>query len=342
MKGLRILHAVRSDGFAGVERHVSTLATAQSAAGHEVAVIGGNAGAMRAALADSSIRFQSAATVLQVARSIDALGGSDILHVHMTAAEIAAVAAIRRWNVRAVTTRHFGGTRGSSTGARLFAPLIRARLAGQIAISRHVARLVDGPSTVVHPGVTSRQDGLRATDRTRSALVAQRLEPEKNTDVALRAFAASGLPTQGWSLDVAGSGSQLASLQELARRLGVDDNVRFLGHRSDVASLMDHAGILIAPCAVEGLGLTVLEAMAAGLPVVAAAAGGHLETVAGAPSAALFTPHDASEAGELLGALAHDGRRRDAYARELQSIQRTSFTLQAQVRATDAVYRSVL
>ena len=58
--------------------------------------------------------------------------------------------------------------------------------------------------------------------------------------------------------------------------------------------------MLLAPCQIEGLGLTVLEAMAAALPVVAVGAGGHLETVGAVAGAALHPPGDADRAGELL------------------------------------------
>lgn len=342
MTRLRILHAVRSDGFAGVERHVSTLAAAQSAAGHQVAVIGGDPCAMRGAILDPAVVLRPAATVREVAREINALGACDVLHVHMTAAEIAAVVVIRRWRVPAVSTRHFGGARGSSPGGRLAGPFVTARLAAQISISRYVAERVEGDSTVVHPGVASHTDGRTAQSRERTLLVVQRLEPEKSTDLAIRAFALSDLPRLGWTLQIAGAGSQQTALQALVDRLDVERSVRFIGHRSDVDTLMQRAGLLIAPCAVEGLGLTVLEAMAWGLPVVAAAAGGHLETVGSVPDPSLFQPHDAEAAGDMLSRLGADPAARDRYATELQQLQRTSFTVEAQVRATDAVYRRVL
>ena len=118
------------------------------------------------------------------------------------------------------------------------------------------------------PGTHPRQDRPR-----RSAA-----RPEKRTDVAIRAFAASGLADDGWRLKVAGHGSLLVELERLTEELGISARVDFLGPRRDVAELMSRSAILLAPCPIEGLGLVVLEAMAAQLPVVASA-GGHLETL---------------------------------------------------------------
>lgn len=337
---LRILHAVRSDGFAGVEHHVATLAIAQRALGHRVAVIGGDPTAMRAAIGEPAIRTRPAVTVLDTALAIDAWRRCDILHVHMTAAEIAAVLAVRSWSVPVVSTRHFGGRRGTSLGGRLAAPLVERRVSAQIAISEYVAGLIGGPSTVVHHGVPSTTASPAAAGRSPIVLVVQRLEEEKATDVALRAFARAQLARRGWRLEIAGEGSARPRLERLAVSLGIAPATRFLGRRSDVPVLMRRAGIFLATCPVEGLGLSVLEAMAAGMPVVAARAGGHVETVGAAPGAALFG--DVAEAARLLARLADDSLERERYGGTLQRLQRERFTVEAQALATEAVYRSVL
>ncbi|MPM66669.1 D-inositol-3-phosphate glycosyltransferase [bioreactor metagenome] len=105
---------------------------------------------------------------------------------------------------------------------------------------------------------------------------------------------------------------------------------------------MRTAGLLIAPCDIEGLGLTVVEAMAVGLPVVACAAGGHLETVGAATAGALYPVGDLSAGADLVRCLAVDDERRVAYGAELAQIQSTRFTVEAQVAGVDAVYRAVL
>jgi len=339
---LSVVHVIRSDGFAGVEKHVARLASAQAARGWRVAVIGGGVVPMRQEWGATPVAHREAVTIVDAVRRLDEFRGADLLHAHMTAAEAAAVLAVRTWRVPLVVTRHFAAPRGASPLGRLAAPLIRRRVSAQIAISDYVARSIDGASTVIYPGVADVDDVLPASGREPTVLVAQRLEAEKRTDEAIRSFAASGLAERGWRLLVAGSGSQRDALTRLAADLGVAASTDFLGHRGDVHDLMRRAGLLIASCDVEGLGLSVLEAMASGLPVVASAAGAHRETVGGVPDAALYQPGDPAAAGELLARLAASPGQRDAYAADLTRLQRTRFSIASQDERTEALYRSLL
>jgi glycosyltransferase involved in cell wall biosynthesis len=76
-----------------------------------------------------------------------------------------------------------------------------------------------------------------------------------------------------------GDGSERASLEAQAARLGIGDRVIFLGYRDDVAELLASCDLLVLPSLYEGLPLSVLEAMAAGKPVVATSVGGTPEAV---------------------------------------------------------------
>lgn len=342
---MRILHAVRSDGFAGVERHVARLARAQSAAGHDVAVIGGAPDGMTTTIADPTVPLVPATTTGDVVRALRAsAAAADLVHVHMTAAEVAAAVAARttRGFPPVVSTRHFARTRGTGARGHLVAVVAASAVRAQISISRYVAENVEGESVVVHPGVDDRPDGRTAAARDDVVLVVQRLEAEKRTDLALEAFAASGLARRGWRLEIAGDGAQRGPLEDLAAALGIAGTTTFLGARGDVDALMERAGLLVAPCPVEGLGLSVLEAMASGLPVVASSAGGHRETLEGIDPLTLYPPLDPDAAGRSLAALADDPTRRDACASAGRVAQRERFTPAAQVDATDAVYRAVL
>ena len=340
---MRILHAIRSEAFAGVESHVARLAAGQARAGHTVAVIGGEQAGMQRAMAGADVIHRPAGTVPDVVREIDRLRGCDILHVHMTAAEAATLFAVRSWSRPVVATRHFARRRGSSLLVRMAAPLIARRIDAQIAISAFVAKAADGASTSVYPGLELDTEPLAAVvDRTPTVLVVQRLEAEKRTEDAIEIFARSGVADRGWRLVIAGDGAQRQTLERRAQQLGVSSTTEFLGHHRDVPALMRTAGVLIAPCDIEGLGLTVLEAMSVGLPVVAAAAGGHLETVGRVPGAALYPRRDLSAGASSLRGLVDDLERRGSYGAALWRTQQEHFTIESQVRGTDAVYRSVL
>ncbi len=339
---LAIVHVCCTSAFAGVERHVSELANAQAAAGHCVSVIGGDPRRVQA-VAGEAVRVLPGHGVPIAVRSLRQLRARpDVVNVHMTAAEIAVAVAPWLRGVPVVSTRHFASPRGSRLLTQPAVRLGARRVDAQLAVSRYVAQHVDGTSSVVLSGVRSTAGRVTAAQRTPVVLVAQRLSPEKHTDVAIRAFAESGLAARGWRLAVAGRGTLLGELQELARRLGTGHAVDFLGYRTDVLDLMRESSILLAPRVDEAFGLSVVEAMARGLPVVAAGSGAHLETVGATPGAALFKPDDASDAARLLTELADSERRRDEYGASLQSVQRELFTVDEQARRTEAVYRELL
>lgn len=339
---LRVLHVIRSDAFAGVERHVANLAAAQHDLGHSVRVIGGSPDHMRAVFGSRAIPVVAASTTTSVLRILGRTSAPDIVHAHMSAAEFAVTLVPHLRAVPLVTTRHFARRRGSSLLARQLGMRTARRIAAQIAISHYVADHIEGPSTAVHSGVPARPDAKPYRDREKVALVVQRLEPEKRTEVALGIFAASGLAALGWELQIAGDGSERDRLEALASDLGIWQATRFLGARSDCLELMDHARALLAPCDIDGLGLSVVEAMSGGLPVVAASAGGHRETVGRADDARLFAPGDASAGALLLVDLDDDPVSAERYGNELQTIQREDFSLAAQALATIQVYRKVL
>ena len=340
---LHIVQAVRSDGFSGVERHVALLSERLAVRGYRVTVIGGDPERMRAEFGPiAGIEHYAAVTTWDVVRGLNRAGHADLVHLHMTAAELAGVVSRPRLRAPLVATRHFAARRGSSPVARIGAALIRANLAAQISISSYVAGLVDGPSTVVPLGTRLPGAVVPADRRERTVLVAQRLEAEKRGDLALQAWAASGLAREGWRLVFAGAGSQAAELNSLAERLGVAEATDFLGFRSDLPDLLSRAGLFLAPCPIEGFGLSVVEAMAAGTPVVAAREGAHAETVGSASGAVLFSSSDPAAGGAALAELAHDDRRRVAYGAALRAAVEAHFTDEVMVEQTVDVYRSVL
>ena len=239
-----------------------------------------------------------------------------------------------------VATRHFAQPRGR-IGPLPIDLLVRGTVDAEIAISAAVAASIDVPSVVVRSGVDSRPLPDPAL-RERTVLIAQRLEREKSTDLGIRAFASSGVASDGWVLEIAGRGSERAALERLVEELGISASVRFLGFRTDLADLMARAGILLAPCPNEGLGLTVLEAMASALPVIAADAGGHTELLVGLDARALFAARDADAAAEKLRSLALDPAARSALGARERERQSAQFTPRQQVEGSSEVYRAAI
>ena len=333
---LAIVHAVRTDEFAGVERYVTEVSTSLAARGHRVAVIGGDPERMRAEL-PPNVPHQAARTVAQTAAALFDWRQVDLVHVHMTATEIAAALVHPVTRSPIVATRHFAAGRGSSPAARVLARWASRSITRDIAISRFVAEQIRAPSELIPNGVAERP--AAALDAP-VVLVLQRLAPEKDPDVALRAWARCRLADQGWRLVVAGSGERAGDLVRLAGELGVAGSVEFAGRVRDTDVLLAGASIFLATAPGEPFGLSVVEAMAHGLPVVAAAGGGHLETVADA--GVLFPPGDVGAAAAALTELAGSRQRRVEVGRALRRRQQELYSLDHHVDRLEEVYREVV
>lgn len=328
---MRIVHAVRSDSFAGVERYVIDVASRLSGLGHEVVVIGGDLRGVRAVV-PAGVTHHPAATTRQVALALARVGRPDVVHAHMTAAELAAVVSRPAHRAPVVATRHFAAQRGGNAVRRRVAAAVARGLAGEISISEFVAARTGPGSSVLHNGVPDRPAGEHGE---RTVLVCQRLEQEKETVTALHAFARSGVQDYGWCLQVVGRGSERPALEALAVSLGVD--AVFLGFVDDPLPLMAAAGVLLAPARAEPFGLAVVEAMATGLPVLAAAGGAHTETVG--DLATLFPVGDAVACAQLLRRLCTDDAWRRRVGDQQRARQREQFSLAGHVAALEEHYR---
>jgi glycosyltransferase involved in cell wall biosynthesis len=337
----RVVQVMCSDAFAGVERYVTTLANGLAARGMDVIVIGGEPRRMSTELSASIGAWRPARNWFEAWRALVAIGRADIVHAHVTDAEFAAVLARPVTRGALVATRHFAVPRGSTPAGAAAAIAVRRALDLQLACSAYVAARVDGRCEIVLPGVTDR-DAPPAAARERVVLVLQRLAPQKDTGSALRAWACSGLGDRGWELHIVGDGPERTALERLAAELAIGASSNFLGASAEVERHLTRASILLATAPNEPFGLSVVEAMAVGLPVVASACAGHLETVGTCPEAVLVPPNDPRAAGRRLSELADDEPRRADYGRKLQALQRERFSSERQVAETLALYRGLL
>lgn len=111
------------------------------------------------------------------------------------------------------------------------------------------------------------------------AVTVARLSPEKSIHTLLRACAVAVRERPSFRLKIAGDGPCRAALESLRDELGLEGVVTFLGPVDDVPALLAEAGMFVLPSLTEGISLTLLEAMACGLPVVATRVGGNPEVV---------------------------------------------------------------
>lgn len=105
-------------------------------------------------------------------------------------------------------------------------------------------------------------------DITHMVLVSSRLEPEKNVVEAISAMRDIVKEIPGAGLFIAGDGSERGHLEQLAKEWAIEKHIFFLGFRGDIFSLYKEASVLLATSHYEGYGASVVEALAAGTPVV--------------------------------------------------------------------------
>lgn len=169
-----------------------------------------------------------------------------------------------------------------------------------------------------------------------------RFDKIKGQDIALQALAT--LKNRSWILLLVGSlePAWAGKMQQLAADLGIADRVRFYGHSDDVASLYACSDILIAPSRREALSLTLLEAVAFSLPIVASRVDGIVEAVADGESAFLIPVEDASALAENLCKLLDDASLRARMGRAGRLHYETHFSQSKMVQSMLSVYREAL
>ncbi len=233
--------------------------------------------------------------------------------------------------------------------------LIASRVDRFLVASRHgraaLARAIpgtEGRTDVVPNGIdvaTYRRapdPALRARlapDRTRYLiLVCARLDPDKGHATLLRACRGMA----DIQLVLAGEGPEAASLERLAAELGMADRVTVLGFRADVPELMAVCDMLVLPTRNEAFGLVLLEAMAAGLPVISTRVGGPEEIIRDGESGLLVPPADAPALAGAIRTIREDralaARLAGAGRRQVEA----DFSSAATTAATTSVYTHVL
>jgi glycosyltransferase involved in cell wall biosynthesis len=140
---------------------------------------------------------------------------------------------------------------------------------------------------------------------------------------------------------LAGSGELEAKLRKQSASLGVNGSVRFLGYREDLPQLLAALDVFVLASHLEGLCTSLMDAMAAGLPVVATSAGGIPEVVQDRRTGMLVPPRDPRALAAALVAVLADGALRARFGRAGREAVRR-FDRRNTVERTLEVYRQVL
>jgi glycosyltransferase involved in cell wall biosynthesis len=364
---VRIAYIVtRSDPIGGAQIHVRDLSRAMRDRGHEATVIAGGTGPFTTGLQTEGIptvilrHLVAPIAPLKDARALHEIRAvlrelrPDLLSTHSSKAGILGRVVARSLGVPAVFTAHgWAFTPGIPTlqaslyrGIERVAVPLASRIITVSDFDRELALAVGIGShqqvITVHNGMPDINSELRADPArhpVRLVMVA-RFEPQKDHPTLLRAL--GGLRQHAWELDLIGDGPLLPEMERLCGELDISQRVRFWGQRLDVDARLAEAQISLLISNWEGFPRSILEAMRAGLPVIASQVGGIGESVQDERTGYLVGRGDEELLRTRIEQLLVDAelRRRLGAAGRVRYEQH--FTLAHTVAKTLAVYQQIL
>jgi glycosyltransferase involved in cell wall biosynthesis len=204
--------------------------------------------------------------------------------------------------------------------------------------SRKIRVIYNGIPTASYDETTTRGPVSQRGSKRPIVLTVARLDAQKGHKFLLDAI--TQIPDAHFLL--AGEGAEQAGLQAQARELGIGDRLSFLGYRSDVPDLLASCDLFVLPSLYEGFPLSVLEAMAAGKPVVATAVGGTPEAVIDQVTGYIVPPGDANSlAGAIRKVLSNTAL---AHAMGMAGKERVqaSFTVDTMANCYNQIYEDLL
>jgi len=229
----------------------------------------------------------------------------------------------------------------------------------QVAVGRRLARLVDryvsvsddartlcvaegiAPSRLrtILNGIDTGRFRFGGPDPSGPVVTVARLSPEKDVANLVRATAIAAERVPELRVEVAGGGPCLADLNRLAVELGASDHIAFLGEVREIPALLARARIFVLPSRSEGIPLTVLEAMACGLPVVATRVGGLPEVVDEGVTGLLVPTADPAALARAIIKIWNDPDRGDRLGRAGRQRAEERFDVRRMVAQYENLYR---
>jgi glycosyltransferase involved in cell wall biosynthesis len=277
----------------------------------------------------------------------------DIIHAHSSKAGV--IARIAGWITKTPTvfTAHgWGFTPGTPKLRRivaLIAELLLAPISGKlICVSESDRQLAkscgvgnDKSLAVVRYGIENIPITLANSGQQPPRLImVARFNEQKDQATLLKAVAL--IKNYDFHLDLVGSGVFLESCKALAEFLEITDKVSFLGDRRDVPELLAKSQIFILSTHYEGLPISILEAMRAGLPVVATSVNGIPEEIENGKTGLLVPRQDAKALAEALLKLIQSPEIRQQMGEAAREKFLREFTIDRMIGEIKNVYESVL
>lgn len=234
----------------------------------------------------------------------------DVVHTHNTYPHLYASIAAKLAGVPVVVNTRHGQRAGHGWKSRTQFRWASHLVDRIIAVSDDAANLCIDADRVPARKVRRIWNGIDLSDfaytgpsQSMTAIAVARLSAEKDFPTLLRAVQKVVKQRPEFRLIIVGGGPERQKLDQLTAELGIEQHVEFLGERTDVPQLLPQSGFFICSSLTEGISLTLLEAMAVGLPVVATAVGGNPEIVLPEKTGYLVpaqNPHALADAIEMM------------------------------------------
>ena len=272
-----------------------------------------------------------------------------LLHTHLVHADVYGQMAgtLARVPLR-FSTKHgfneFREGRGFALADRTVASLAHVHIAISRGLARYLAEtegFAEDGFQIVHYGIP-RADEPAPFEGPPRLLCIGRLIPIKGHVVLLRALAQARLEVPDVELAIAGRGPLEPALRALAKELGLEEAVRFLGHVVPVQRAIEASGIVVVPSLGEGFGMVALEAMERARPVIAAAIGGLADIVRDGETGLLLPPAEVEPLARAIVELARDPERAARMGRAGRERALVHFLEARATDRTEILYRAFL
>ena len=176
----------------------------------------------------------------------------------------------------------------------------------------------------------------------RRVITVANLRPEKNHETLIAAAALLAPSCPDLRYQVVGNGPRRGELEALARMRGVHHLMEFLGHRDDIPALLADADLFVLPSRSEAFPNGAIEAMAAGLPVVASDVGGLRDLIDPGHTGLLVPPADPEALATAMRSLVEDPVRAAALGAAARDDIQSRYSFERMVGDFDAFYQSAL
>jgi glycosyltransferase involved in cell wall biosynthesis len=364
----RLLQIITDDGQGGAQSHVETLvACALPEYETHVACGGEGVGALSRAVRSAGCTVHPVASLIQpvnLTRDRHAISAlrkiirsvrPDLVHLHSSKAGVLGRIAARQEAVPAVFTAHgWAFAEGVGLARKMIAvpaEWMAARFGGHIiTVSQYDAELArryricrDDRLTVVRnglPDIGHERATHMAAGEPHITMVA-RFSPQKDHETLIRAFAMIPKAIM-WRASLVGDGPTRCAMQQMVNCLNLGDRVQLIGARDDIPRVLASSSVFVLASHYEGFPISIIEAMRAGLPVIATNVGGVSEAVLHEKTGYLVGRRSVQELSDALLRLVENPSLRGAFGAAGRERYSSEFTDAAMWLRIRGVYRRAL